>query len=910
MTDLPSGTVTMLFTDLESSTRLWEQHGDSMPDALARHDEILRSVIIEHGGQVVKTTGDGVHAVFARASDALSAAKTAQLAVERESWVVVGGLRVRIGIHTTEAALRDGDYFGSGVNRAARLMAIAHGGQVVCSQTTADLVRDQLENGMTLVDLGEHRLRDLSRAERVFQLTGAGLTADFPPLHSLDAYPSNLPAQLSTFIGRETEVAAVGDALRDARLVTLTGVGGVGKTRLALQAAGEMVQEFPGGAWVVELGGLTDALVLPETVASAMRIAPPPGTSIVEALTTALSEQPTLMVLDNCEHLLEGVAQFVGDMLRAAPDLRVLCTSREGLGLPGERIMAVQPLAVPSEQGAEDAADSDAVRLFVERAHGVRSSFALGDENVAAVVRICRRVDGIPLAIELAAARVRSMAPGEIATRLDQRFQLLSGGTRGAVNRHQTLRRAIDWSYELLAPEEAELLQRLSVCVAGFDLAAAEAIGTSDTIDALQVVDIVDRLVDKSLIDVEDVADATRYRLLETIREYAFERLETAGRTDEARARHAEHFTEIAERVGSGLRGSDERAWLERAERDLDNVRAAVIWSTERDGATLALRILMALALHGVRIEAGVCSWAASVAAAATPDDERYPVALAAAAWWLVRDGDVAGADRLGGEALAATTTDSPLSIEVRCRVYATTAAVEFYAGRTDVEQAEGWVECARRLDDAYEEALACTMVGVHRMFGGLEGAASAAEDGVRAARRCGSPTALAYSLLTLGQVVGFTDLARGIANLDEAIEWATVAANEFAVAAAAAARATILMHWGDNVEGCRAALESTRRALGAQGRTSFAQGLWAVGGYLAVAGQDEPAALLDGVARAVCGGFAGAGWAEELVEALAALPGRVGEKRYADLVAQGMAMSDEQLLDFATNAVDLMVAS
>ena len=276
MTELPSGTVTILFTDLESSTRLWEQHSDSMPDALARHDAIMRATIDAHGGHVVKTTGDGVHAVFARASDALSAANAAQRALETEAWAIAGGLRVRMGIHTTEAALRDGEYFGSGVNRAARLMAIAHGGQIVCSQTTADLVRDQLEDGLTLVDLGEHRLRDLSRAERVFQLTGAGLTTEFPPLHSLDAYPTNLPAQLSTFIGRESEVEVVADALREARLVTLTGVGGVGKTRLALQAAGEMVQEFPGGAWVVELGGLTDALALPEALASAMRVAPQP----------------------------------------------------------------------------------------------------------------------------------------------------------------------------------------------------------------------------------------------------------------------------------------------------------------------------------------------------------------------------------------------------------------------------------------------------------------------------------------------------------------------------------------------------------------------------------------------------------------------------------------------------------
>jgi hypothetical protein len=341
-------------------------------------------------------------------------------------------------------------------------------------------------------------------------------------------------------------------------------------------------------------------------------------------------------------------------------------------------------------------------------------------------------------------------------------------------------------------------------------------------------------------------------------------------------------------------------------------VRAAVIWSTEHDSGVLALRILMALAIHGLRIEASVSAWAAAIMEAASPDEERYPIALSTAAWRLLRDGDIDGADRLGREALAASNLDSPLSIAVRCSVYTTTTAIEIYAGRTDIEQAHDWVACARRIGDLYEEALANTMVGVHRMFGGTDDAGAAAEEGVRVARRRGNPSALAYSLLTYGQIVGFDDLARGIASLDEAIDWANAAENEWAASAAAASRGSIVAHWGDTPEGCRAWLESATGAIRAGNRTSMAQALWGVAGYLALAGHVEPAAVLDGpVGRA--GGFGamtGFGRFDEALAALAALPARLGQERYAALVAQGMAMSDEQLLEFATAAVDGMVAS
>jgi predicted ATPase len=884
-----------------------------MEEALARHDAILRDVVAAHDGHIVKATGDGVHAVFGRATDAVGAAASSQRALAAEGSAVPGGLRVRVGVHTTEAVARDGDYFGSGVNRAARLMAVAHGGQVVCSQATAELTRDGLGDGLGFVDLGEHRLRDLSRAEHVFQLTGGGLPGDFPPLRSLDAYPSNLPAQLSPFIGRAGEVVSVSKAVRESRLVTLTGVGGVGKTRLALEVAGEVLPDCAGGAWFVDLGGVVDAGALADTVAFTVRVGPQPGVSITEALTAALRDRATLLVLDNCEHLLDGVAGFVDELTRAVPELRVLTTSREALGLSGERVVAVRPLAVPPEDGT-DASATDAVRLFVERAAAVRSSFVLGDDNMAAVVRICRRVDGIPLAIELAAARVRSMAPAEIASRLDQRFQLLSSGARGAVSRHQTLRRAVDWSYDLLSEDEAELLQHLSVCVGGFDLAAAESIGASESIEAMLIVDLLDRLVDKSLVVVDDVGSATRYRLLDTIRDYAFERLEAAGRSEDVRAAHAAHFTDLAEELGAGLRSARERDALEQTEWELDNMRAAVVWSTEREDGAMALRILAALSLHGIRIEATVSSWAAGVAEGASKNDERYPVALATAAWRLLRAGDVAGAEQLGLAALTMSTTDTPLSIASRCNVYTTTTAVAIYLGRHAVEQPEDWVACAQQIDDRYQEALAHAMLGVHRSFGGMDGAVDAGEAGVRAARACGSPSALAYALVSLAGTLAQTELTRAVRCLEEAIACAESATNEWAVATATGLLGNVVSRWGDSAQACHAFLEAATRAASSGNRTTMAQALWAIAAHLALAERPEPAAVLDGAAAAILGqdSRAAAGahrWSDELLAALVALPARVGDAHYAALVARGTAMTDDELLAYARVAVEPLLA-
>ena len=429
MAELPSGTVTFLFTDLEVSTRLWDQEPDVMRAALARHDELLREGVAAYGGRVVKGRGDGVHAVFATADAAVRAAIDCELALNAEPWTVSEPLRARMGIHTGVAELRDGDYFGSAVNRAARLEAIAHGGQILCSQATRELARDVLAEGVVFVDLGEHRLRDLSCAERVFQVHAPGLPSGFAPLASVDAFPGNLPLQVSSLIGREREIERTVDALGAARVVTLTGVGGVGKTRLAYQVAAEVLPRFREGAWLVELAKVRDPDGVVDAFAAVFGITARAGQGLEESLIEFLRTKQLLLVIDNCEHILGSVAELVETLERSCPGLVMLATSREGLGVDGEQMLVVPSLGAPARGADMDViAAADSVQLFVERATAAKADFSLTEQNAESVVQVCRRLDGVPLAIELAAARVPAMSPSLLASRLDQRFRVLTGG--------------------------------------------------------------------------------------------------------------------------------------------------------------------------------------------------------------------------------------------------------------------------------------------------------------------------------------------------------------------------------------------------------------------------------------------------------------------------------------------------
>jgi predicted ATPase len=577
----PSGVVTFLFTDVEGSTRRWEADAEGMRQALAAHDEVLRRAIKAHGGRLFKHTGDGVCAAFASPRSAVDAAVAAQRALE---------LPVRMGIATGEAELRGGDYFGAVLNRAARVMAAGHGGQVLLAESTAGLL-----SGVDLVDLGPRRLRDLPIPIQVFQLRAEGLRTDFPPLRALDASPGNLRAATTSLIGRESEVAELQAAVKAHRLVTLTGVGGVGKTRLALEVAGRLVDEFPDGVWFFELAAVIDPAAVPDAVAAVLGITQQPGKSVSESVASALEGRVRLLVLDNCEHLLDAAADLIEAILAASATIKVVATSREGLGIADERLWPVPSLDV----GA--GVDSAAVALFVERAQKVSPRFTVGDDReAAAVVEICRRLDGIPLAIELAASRMAAMTAGEVRDRLDHRFRLLVGSRRG-LERHHTLRHAVAWSYDLLDDAEKALLDRCSVFAGGFDLESACAVMGSD--DDFAALDLLHALVRKSLLVADRSSGRTRFSMLETIRQFAEEQLVARGEASEIRAAHSRYFAGREADILAVWDSPRQRAAYDWFNLELANLRTAFRSAADRGDLDIAATIATYAAYVGVLVE-------------------------------------------------------------------------------------------------------------------------------------------------------------------------------------------------------------------------------------------------------------------------------------------------------------------
>ncbi|MGE5251115.1 MAG: adenylate/guanylate cyclase domain-containing protein [Bacteroidota bacterium] len=582
----PSGTVTFLFTDVEGSTRLAREHPESWEALRRRHEEILRAAIEQARGYLFKEIGDAFCAGFPTAGDAVRAAIQAQRDLQRENWGDEP-VKVRMGIHTGKAEIQeDGGYQGYlTLSLVQRLMSAAHGGQVLLSMSTQELVLDELPDGVTLRDMGERRLKDMVRPEHIYQLVVAGLPADFPPINTADARRHNLPAQMTSFIGREREVHDIRRTLAEHRLVTLTGSGGAGKTRLAIQVGTEYVEQFPGGVWLAELAAVTDAGLVPQTLVSIFNLRAERRRSAVDVLIDYLNGKTALLVLDNCEHLIEACAQTGEALLKACPDLRILATSREALGIAGEFAYRVPSLYTPDPEHLpplEELEKVEAVRLFVERAAAAKPGFALKKENAAALAQICARLDGIPLAIELAASRVKVLAPEQIARRLDDRFQLLTGGTRTALQRHQTLRALIDWSYGLLSAEEKRLFRRLAVFAGGWTLDAAEAVCGEEK-GGPEVLDLLTRLVEKSLVFIEEFDGEIRYHRLETIRQYSRERLLETDEVNAVRDRHLEYFVTFAELVDDRLKGGEQVRWQRRMAAELDNLRAALDWGLNRD---------------------------------------------------------------------------------------------------------------------------------------------------------------------------------------------------------------------------------------------------------------------------------------------------------------------------------------
>jgi predicted ATPase/class 3 adenylate cyclase len=593
---LPTGTITFLFTDIEGSTRLWERHHAAMQQALAHHDAILRDAIESNDGYLVKTTGDGAHAAFAIAADAIAACLAAQRALTAHAW---GELSItsRMAMHSGAAEQRGGDYYGPALNRAARLMEAGHGGQILLSLATEELVRDHLPDGIALRDMGERRLKDLIRPERVFQVIAPDLRGDFPPLRTLDARPNNLPAQTTPFIGREKEIRAIKEQLSNAnvRLLTLSGVGGAGKTRLALQAAADMVDDFGHGVFFVPLAALTDPTLVLQTIAQAFDVRETAGRQLKEQLKNHLREKQMLLVLDNFEQVIDA-APLVTDLLSAAPRLKVLVTSREVLRLSGETDYPVPPLSLPDLKRLpplERLTQYEAVALFIERAVAVRASFTVTNENAPAVAEICYRLDGLPLAIELAAAHVRVLPPQRMLSELSHRLRFLMGGARDLPARQKTLRGAIDWSHDLLSGDEQKLFRRLAVFVGGSTLEAIEAVCNIE--DDLKILETVESLVGKSLVKQTEADGEPRFATLETIREYAGDRLVAAGDEERVRERYWHYFLALAEEAEPKSVGAEQAKWLRRLDEEHDNLRSALDWSLAQAGWEGGLRLCGAL---------------------------------------------------------------------------------------------------------------------------------------------------------------------------------------------------------------------------------------------------------------------------------------------------------------------------
>ena len=610
---LPTGTLTFLFTDIEGSTRLVRGLGDRWPALLDRHRAIIRAALATHDGIEVQTEGDGFFAAFVRAPAALAATVAAQRDLAAEPWPADAVIRVRMGLHTGEGVVdRDGSYVGHDVHRAARIAAAANGGQVLLSDTTRSLAGDALPAGVTLRDLGEHRLKDL-RPERLAQVVIDGLPADFATVRSLDARPNNLPTQLTSFVGRERELARAADLLATTRLLTLTGPGGTGKTRLALQLAAAVADGYPDGVWFVALEPITDPALVLSTVARTIGVVERGTETALQSLAEAIGQKRMLVVLDNFEQVVAAAAG-VGELLRACPLMTVVVTSRAVLRISGEQEYVVPGLPSPPDTSrlspveleslpaalrhpsAESLGQYEAVRLFIARAVAVRPGFAVTNENAPAVAGICARLHGMPLAIELAAARVKLLTPDQILGRLENQLGILTSSARDLPDRQRTLRGAIAWSYELLDDDLRRLLALLSVFRGGWHLEAAEALaGTVGGLD-LDILDGLAALVDQSLIrSVDEDGGTPRFDVFESIREFAAEMLEAAGDGDTVAAAHAQIFLDLAERSAPLLQGAEQRQWLDHLERDHDNLRAAISWAIERPAPQLAVRLAYAL---------------------------------------------------------------------------------------------------------------------------------------------------------------------------------------------------------------------------------------------------------------------------------------------------------------------------
>jgi predicted ATPase/class 3 adenylate cyclase/DNA-binding CsgD family transcriptional regulator len=800
---LPSGTVTLLLGDVEGSTRAWEADPKTTETAVVELNGVVDELVGRFDGvrPVEQGEGDSFVAAFGRARDAVGCALAIQQAL------VANPLGVRLGLHTGEVVRRDeGNYVGPAIIRTARLRDLAHGGQTVLSETARDLVLDGLPDGTSLRDLGVHRLKDLSRPERVFQLCHPDLPDAFPPLRSLDAHRHNLPVQRTTFIGRSVELAELSALVGDERLVTLTGSGGCGKTRLALQVAAEASDAFADGVWFADLSSVLDPDAVPAQVAQVFALKEGPGLSLTDGLLAYLGERRALVIVDNCEHVLDAAAGLVDAMLTGCPGISVIATSRQPLALEGEVAWRVPSLPVPVEHASAGIAGvsmCEAVQLFADRARRARPGFALSDGNAEAASEICRRLDGIPLAIELAAARVRVFTPAQIAEGLSERFRLLTGAARTALPRQQTLEASVDWSHALLTDIEQVVFRRLSVFAAGFGFDAAQQVCAGTGVEAHQVLDVLSLLVDKSLVvaDVDDDEPDARYRLLETVRAYAAARLDAAGEETATRDRHRDQFLTLAEGAEVHCGQADEREWTTVVAREYPNLQAALSWSRERRDAEGLSRIAAGLIVfwssHGPVDEGNRWLDAALDAGAELPAPQRAKV-LFGRAWLATMDWDPTTILARGEEGLALARQLGDERLIGRCLI--ALGSLSALTGGSTSFLEEG-IDQARRAGDRWALAAGLLWLGAWYIQQDPPKARTLFEEGVRVgadSNRMASNACLA----NLGGALCFEgrlDEARSV--LNQALHNAEALRDPWAVGAALAFLASTATYGGEHDE-------------------------------------------------------------------------------------------------------------
>jgi predicted ATPase/class 3 adenylate cyclase len=924
--ELPSGTVTFLLTDVEGSVPLWEQDADAMQRALVRHDALVDECVTRHAGSVVHQHGEGDSRflVFVHARDAVAAACDLQREFQREAWLTASALRVRMALHTGAAIERGGHYYGSAVNRCARLRSLGHGGQVLLSEVTAILVRDTLPVGTTLRDLAEHPLRGFAGAERVFQLVHPGLPADFPPLVGAPRPRHNLPTETTPLVGREQAVDHVCDLLRrnDVRLVTLTGAGGVGKTRVGLQVAADLIEDFADGVLYVLLAPINDPALVISNVAKVLELRATVGRPIRDTVADYLEEKHLLLLLDNFEQILPAAAHIAG-LLAACPRLKVLVTSRAVLHLHGEREYVVSPLACPDPMHlppAYELAQFGAVALFIQRAAAAKQDFSLTDENARAVAEICQRVDGLPLAIELAAARIKLLPPQALLARLGRRLPLLTGGARNLPARQRTIRDTIAWSYDLLDEAERRLLQRLAVFMGGFTVEAAEAVCTPEPESALNVLDGVASLVDKSLLQREDVRGEPRFTMFETIREYALERLESSGESSLLRGRHLDYYLALAEHGDSLLRGPEQAAWLARLEADHDNLRAALDRAqVALGGVEAGLRLAGALAsfwwLHGHFDEGR--RWLDQICVNTSEALDVPGTLLSARAKVL----DLAGvlAHHQGDLTVASALFEQALVLATRAADHLRMAwahqhlgLVNAYRGRYD----EARSSCAesirlhRARDDKLGVAIALVPSAITEWYAGdIQQTILFAEESAARFRAFDDQVGVAYAIRVLAAAVWRAgDAQRALRLCDECISLFRKLGNERGVAMALLAYAPIVGRQGDPPRAMalyRECITCFRDVGDRWGMTSGLEGL----GILIATSADLAPGEVTHAARILA--------ATELlrtlydapiprpdypdyVQAVTALRSHLGEPAFAAAWAEGRAMSLEQAVAYA----------